>query len=258
MLGQEYEAFCHHSANSCPTEFGFADVGFVLDLTAAGTTYAALVIDSLWTLLVSLGIACTCCKRPLRTVKMTSKKNRVSAEQGAQEPPVSAPVASEAQLAEVAKDVSAELQKLELQTVSLDLMRRKIDLLKGLDFMGHKSEGGAGAFKDPVAAKQICAEAAIAIAAVNKQLKERGLKQVGLSIEGHSSGGSGDATLAKQTSMIRAKSTKSALKAALSGLEDLDAPPLESHGFGAEQPLKGFDDGGNYDQNRRVEFRITM
>jgi hypothetical protein len=254
QLGADYEAFCAAMAD-CPVDFGYADVGFILQLSSAGTTYAALIIDGLWTLLVSLGFTFTLC--PKRAPRAVKRPNRAKTTIVDTTPaPPAAPVATEAQLVEVEKDVAAELEQLKLQTVSLDLMKRKIDLLTKLEFNGHKHEGGAGSFKDPVAAKKIVDEAAIAIATVNKQLKERGLKQVGLSIEGHSSGGSGDTVLAKQTSLLRAKSTRDTLTAAFASLEN--PAPVESHGFGSERPLEGFNDGGNYIENRRVEFRITM
>jgi hypothetical protein len=119
--------------------------------------------------------------------------------------------------------------------------------------MGTKSAEGPGAFKDPDVAKKICGEAALALAIVNEKLVARGLKPVGLSIEGHSSM---DAGTAKQTSLLRARSTKDAISLALGSVHELTT--LQAIGCGAARPLEGFDDGGNHEANRRVEFRIIM
>ena len=161
--------------------------------------------------------------------------------------------ASEEDLAEIAKEAEGEISKLGLETVSLDLLRRKVNLLTSLEFMGTKSAQGAGAFKDPDVAKKICGEAALALATVNEKLAERGLKPVGLSIEGHSSY---DAGTAKQTSLLRARSTKDAISLALGSVGE--PTTLQAIGYGAARPLEGFDDGGNHEANRRVEFRIIM
>ena len=45
-------------------------------------------------------------------------------------------------------------------------------------------------------------------------------------------------------------------------LEDAAHTPngsvIRAEGFGASQKLPGYDDGGNYDQNRRVEITLVV
>jgi hypothetical protein len=242
----------------CPVSFGLPDLGFSLHLASAGITYTAMILDSASPVLAPL-ISPLAAFVAMALARL-HKKPKVKAPKAEPTKLATRPVGSEAQLEAVAKEAQADLDKLKLETVSLDLLQRKVNLLRSLEFMGSKSEGGAGAFKDPETAERVCAEAALVLATVNEKLASRGLKTVGLSIEGHSSA---DYGTAKEISLTRATSTKAAMHKALGSLEQekgrsLNPVRLESFGFGCERPLAGLDDGGNHEANRRVEFRIIM
>jgi hypothetical protein len=110
----------------------------------------------------------------------------------------------------------------------------------------------------------------------NKMLTERSLPVFGLTIGGHTSQDAKSAESSKETSFTRAKQVSMLIaeKLVTTGGEEY-APVLASIqetgkaklpgggtivtvGFGSTQRLPGFDDGGNYKENRRVEVKLLF
>jgi len=216
-------------------------------------------------------IALFCCKRSLR--ERPTKERAPEPEQEPSSPHVaslkSAPVASAEILAEVAKEAEAKLTAMGLEFVTLDLAARIVNLTNKLEFEGSKSVGGPGSFKDLEQANKACKEVAIALNTCNQILKARGYAPVGLSIEGHTSE---DYGTAKENSLLRSRTTMEAIGKALEDIEGTKSAAgllrlgrgkqvgqptiLNAVGHGSTKRLPGFDDGGNYAENRRVELLI--
>ena len=129
-------------------------------------------------------------------------------------------------------------------------------------------------WQDPEQANKACKEVAIALSTCNQILKARGYASVGLSIEGHTSEDLGSA---KKNSLLRSRTTMKAVGKALRDIEGKKSgllrksaagllrlgrgnpvahPALNAAGHGSTKRLPGFDDGGNYAENRRVELLI--
>lgn len=270
---QYVKEFCRQSEQNCPKPrlFKPGDLAFGLQLCSLFSTYVTCLYISLRAL-----IALYWCKRPLR--ERPTRERAPEPEQEPSSPHVaslkSAPVASAETLAEVAKEIEAKLTALGLEFVTLDLAARIINLTNKLEFEGSKSVGGPGAFKDPEQANKACKEVAIALSTCNQILKARGYASVGLSIEGHTSEDLGNASV---NSLLRSRTTMKAIGKALRDIEGKESgllrksaagllrlgrgrqvghPILNAVGHGSTKRLPGFDDGGNYAENRRVELLI--
>jgi len=196
--------------------------------------------------------------------------------------------ASEEQMREIARRANEAVQAMNLQNVELDVLERKIKLLFPIEFKGaggtqkNLNEGGAArpaaTFGDPARVEAILAEVARAVHLVNSMLLEEKLEPFSVLVGGHTS---------QTTAQSDAVSLSRAAAAAALLAEKLEelAPqeyagtaatirsdgeagrPIEARaasgsfirakGFGASQRLPGYDDGKNYDQNRRVEVTLT-
>jgi len=227
-------------AHNCPVEVPrveLGDVGRVLELIANAITWAMAV---LWLPLLHLKV-------------LPAKKVHPPKEKKALKWAVSVDT-----LTAVSKELDAELAKLGLSSVSLDVKTRMFTVDKPFEFMGSKSAEGAGAFKDPEAANKVAREIALALASCNKLLKKRGYPEFGLVVEGHASADFGSA---HENSTLRADSVMSAIRAAL--IDHMGARRgrkamrcLSSVGHGATRPLAEYSDGGNHPANRRVEIHL--
>jgi hypothetical protein len=284
----------------CPVEvpsIRVGDFGFGLQLVSAGLTWGMPVwplFPWAWAwawLLARLPKAPKKQPKQPKKVKVKEPPKPKPEKKAKEEKPkkVKKPVkriASSATLTQVAKEAEVMLAELQVTKVKLDLAARKLTLTESLEFQGHKSEGGAGAFTDPEAAHKVCHEVAVALKTCNDLLEERGFATLGLSVEGHTSVDTGTG---QQNSLLRATSTKNAIgqslikldamgKADLRGKSSHDlqkmigkvdsgkvvgakAHPvlskLVSVGYGASRPLDGYNDGGNHAANRRVEIHLT-
>ena len=129
--------------------------------------------------------------------------------------------------------------------------------------------------QDPSVAHKICSEAALIIQTCNNIIRVRKqepagrtLSVLGLSVEGHTSDASTaddiDKALASmQTSSKRARLAGDLIETYLRKIEDEEdenSQPafIVACGMGATRPLPGYDDGANYECNRRVEIRLLL
>jgi len=192
-----------------------------------------------------------------------------------QQPPAPPPentAPTEADLEMVAKEADAQLQQLDLGLVKLHVLERRIELLKSIDFHGsrRKAVGLQGAsLEDPVAVQQVCNETAVAIHVCNKVLETHGFKTFGLVVAGHTSGKwfkQQDVDVAGtpgyEISVNRAKTVLANLVCEIRKVSPTyqlqDEVRVEFRGYGCTQPMKGFDDGGNHAENRRVEINLLF
>jgi len=219
--------------------YSVGDIGFGFQLAAF---FYASILATLLSLRMWAAIA-------FRRIKGRQSETKV------EHVPKKAP--SEAEVTDILREATQVIQRLEIKSLSIDVANRKIALTESLEFQGSKQKGGAGVFKDPASALASCKEVAVALNAINSLLRERGCTQFGLSIEGHASADFGGA---KKNSSLRAQSTKHAISQALEAM-DSDTPQsgtlVRAVGYGAEKPLAGFNDGGNYAENRRVEINLV-
>jgi len=172
------------------------------------------------------------------------------------------------------------LAQLTLNCVKLSVVKKKIELLFPIEFVGAKSAGGTSgkyatpSLEDEATVRRICKEAAQALLVCNRLLVRKGFEPFGLSVRGHTSMQS---ETSQSTSFARAQLVATLLAEELGLLvndgscETLVASVAEtgkgnlpgggllvSEGHGATQPLPGFDDGKNYKENRRVEIAILL
>jgi len=186
-------------------------------------------------------------------------------------PEITAP--TEADLQMVAQEADAQLQQLGLGFVKLHVLERRIELLRSIDFHGSKTVSATGlqgaSLEDPVAVHQVCNETAVAIHVCNKVLETHDFKTFGLLVAGHTSGKwfKGDNvdvtdTPGYEISVNRAKAICDTLNEEISKVSptyQLQAEvQVESKGYGCTQPMKGFDDGANHVENRRVEIHLLF
>jgi hypothetical protein len=151
------------------------------------------------------------------------------------------------------------------QHVKIDMVLRLIQILKPIQFQGSKHELGVDAFADPALAQAICTDVATALQICNDMLVEEGLAPLGLVVEGHTSASLEGEAESERISGLRAlacgKAITGALKEANPCLGTIWGKPMEYaisfKGHGSKVRLKGFDDGGNYAENRRVEMRLV-
>ena len=150
--------------------------------------------------------------------------------------------------------------------VKLDVARRRIELLQPIKFQGSKHGDGAQ-YKFPRTAEAICKEVSIAYQICNDLLVSHGLEALGLCIEGHTSASINGHQESLEISTKRSSRCERSIKehtlARNTPRAHADAmwghaiETLISHrGYGSTQPLPGFDDGENYEENRRVEMRL--
>ena len=162
-------------------------------------------------------------------------------------------------------DRAQEMVEMLCQHVKLDMALRLIQILKPIHFQGSKHELGVDAFADPALAQAICTDVATALQICNDMLVEEGLAPLGLVVEGHTSASFEGEAESERISGLRAlacgKAITGALKEANPGLATIWEKPMEYaisfKGHGSKVRLKGFDDGGNYAENRRVEMRLV-
>jgi len=179
------------------------------------------------------------------------------------------------------------LRALNLKRVELDVKRRKIQLLYPLEFKGAHDDKQAmdshavqeAVFADPELADEIINEVAKAINLVNNLLASQHLHPFSILIGGHTSA---DTKGSERASLSRAVAAAALLAEHLAELAprqykgtaqqiredgkegrkiEAEAPngsAIRARGFGASQRLPGFDDGKNYEQNRRVEVKLTL
>jgi len=187
-------------------------------------------------------------------------------------PEITAP--TDADLRMVAQEADAQLQQLGLSLVKLHVLERRIEILKSIEFHGSKTVSAAGVEKgasleEPGAVQQVCNETAVAIHVCNQVLQAHDFKTFGLLVEGHTSGKWSlvqdvDVTdnPGYEISVNRAKAVCAILNEEISKVAPTyqlqDQVQVESKGYGCMQPLKGFDDGGNHEENRRVEIHLLF
>jgi len=150
--------------------------------------------------------------------------------------------------------------------VKLHMVARRIELLQPIIFYGSKHAQGVDVYKVPKTAEAICEEVAIALQICNDLLVEHGLPSLALCVEGHTSALIHTADESLTISTLRAKRCETSIKEhvrARQGTHKEDqmwGQPLDAMiihaGYGSTQPLPGFDDGGNHEENRRVEMRL--
>jgi hypothetical protein len=172
--------------------------------------------------------------------------------------------ATDAQLEDLGERAQQEVARL-CQYVSIDMAQRLIRILKPIHFQGSKHAGGVNVYLDPDLANAICAEVATALQICNDLLQQQGLAPLGLTVEGHTSASMNGHEESVRISSLRAmqceRSVSSALKTANPGVATLWGKPVDKvvsfEGKGSTVRLPGFDDGGNYAENRRVEMRLV-
>lgn len=151
--------------------------------------------------------------------------------------------------------------------VKLDMAKRRIILLEPIRFHGSRFEGGVDVFFDQALAKTICDEIAIAIEIVNDLLSTNDLAAFGLQLEGHTSASIHGQAESLNISTLRAKQCERAVKRYLTAKASKHRGEFKRwghalslliahRGWGDTRPLPGFDDGGNYVENRRVEVNL--
>ena len=131
----------------------------------------------------------------------------------------------------------------------------------------------AAPFSDRERAEKILNEVGLAINLVNTMLTAESFPPFSVLVGGHTSQTTDKSQL---VSMSRATSAAALLAEKLAAIApeeyegtadqiwvdgDAHTPKgsfIRAEGFGASQRLPGYDDGGNYDQNRRVEITLVV
>ena len=158
----------------------------------------------------------------------------------------------------------ARMKVLNLKHVRLDIAERKIELLSKIEFQGSKHLEGVDAFKDPPLAAAVLYEVSVAFRTCNEVLQEEALDEYDLAVQGHTSASiNGEAESLMISSMRSDKCARFLTRNILEQdpeFETRQACTIDdliwSRGFGSKFPLAGFDDGGNYEENRRVEIHL--
>ena len=174
--------------------------------------------------------------------------------------------ANSAQLEDVGAQAEAEVERL-CDFVRLRMKQRLIELLRPIRFYGSKHKEGVDVYVNILEAEQICKEVAIAFSICNNLLIDQGLLPIGLAVEGHTSASADGHAKSMRISTLRAEQCQRSLKHHLHAIqieagtmEKWGAPVdelIQHRGFGSTKPLPGFDDGENYEVNRRVEMRLV-
>lgn len=186
-------------------------------------------------------------------------------------PEITAP--TDADLRMVAQEADAQLQQLGLRLVKLHVLERRIEMLTSIEFHGSKTVSAAGlqgaSLEEPAVVHQICNETAVAIHVCNKVLEAHDFRTFGLLVAGHTSGKwfkhenvDVTDTPGYEISVYRAEAICAILNDEISKVAPTyqlqDQVQVESKGYGCTQPLKGFDDGKNHEENRRVEIHLLF
>jgi len=180
------------------------------------------------------------------------------------------------------------LNKMNLKRVKLDVRKRKISLLFPIEFQGAKDDVAhdrAGTalpeaqFVDPALAEEIITEVALSINHVNNLLAAEHLHPFSILVGGHTSIDTAHSVRASLSRSCAAaallaeklaelaprqyKGTADQIRADGEAGRDIEAQApngsaIRARGFGASQRLPGYDDGGNYEVNRRVEVKLTF
>ena len=179
--------------------------------------------------------------------------------------PEPTPVEAIATLEDIGIRAQQEVAKL-CKYVEIDMVQRLIKILKPIHFQGSKHAGGVDVYLDPPLAAAICKDVATALQICNDMLAQQGSAPLGLTVEGHTSASMNGHAESERISGLRAlqcaKSISGSLRDANPGAEAMWGKQIEkaiSHiGMGSTVRLPGFDDGGNYSENRRVEMRLVV
>ena len=179
--------------------------------------------------------------------------------------PEPTPVEPVATLEDIGIRAQQEVAKL-CKYVEIDMVQRLIKILKPIHFQGSKHAGGVDVYLDPPLAAAICKDVASALQICNDMLAQQGSAPLGLTVEGHTSASMNGHAESERISGLRAlqcaKSISGSLRDANPGAEAMWGKQIEkaiSHiGMGSTVRLPGFDDGGNYSENRRVEMRLVV
>ena len=165
----------------------------------------------------------------------------------------------------VQKEADAQLQ---LTAVELSVKSKMIKLLFPIEFSGTN-------FENSERVEKICTEVAQAISVCNQRLVAKGLMPFGLNVEGHTSQNAKSEEQSKKTSYQRATLVSTMIAQKLANVEGPTYNQLvadvqkegrgtmpsggivKSTGLGCTRKLAGFDDGGNYKENRRVEIHLV-
>ena len=152
--------------------------------------------------------------------------------------------------------------KRECEHVVLEMARLKIETLVPIQFYGSQHEEGVDVYFHPLVAEHICLEVAKAFAICNDVLQSHGLRPLGLSVEGHTSATPHGEQESLRISTRRALRCRGSIERHLRSLarphQERALRELISHcGWGCSRPLRAWDDGGNYELNRRVEMVLV-
>ena len=135
---------------------------------------------------------------------------------------------------------------------------------QSIGFIGlHGKAGEAVAFEDGPVATTVCHELAEQLHNLNHDAAQAGRPPYRMWVEGHVSAALHGKAHARKLSKQRASLCAAMIRARLLVLDaSLNAAHAEglvaAVGLGNEKPLPGFDDGGNYAENRRVEFHVQQ
>ena len=136
------------------------------------------------------------------------------------------------------------------------------------------SKAGTAAFADESMADATCAEIALTLSTCNRILTEMHLIPFGLLVEGHTSDSPHGLEVSLDISQERAAAfaghiaekltaygapANVAIEVRATGSGKLPSGALlMAKGYGSMRRLPGFDDGGNYHENRRVEIKLLV
>jgi len=157
--------------------------------------------------------------------------------------------------------------KLELNDCSGDGCSTEVEIgrmvpKEPLEFLGSKTDGGC-AFADTEKAEKMLKEVALVLHTANGMLEADSLKPWTLLIEGHTSKSQKGQKESIRISLGRAEACCVVLKSAMKELDSTKSTSqidklFSTEGHGDARPLAGFADGGNYPENRRVEFSLVQ
>lgn len=126
-----------------------------------------------------------------------------------------------------------------------------------------RSHGGANvdeaAFESESDASAVCGDIAQQMINIHRDQTSAGFVGCRLNVEGHTSAESHGHSFGVRLSRARARLCADLIKAKLRELdrkltEEQVSAMVKPLGFGNERPLPGYDDGGNYPENRRIQF----
>jgi len=185
-----------------------------------------------------------------------------------------APVVSAAELLQVA--AAAEKAVLQLlppiETVQIDVMKRTIDVLRPIEFVGVKSsrnvgensnsDEGSSTAADRDYVNKMCNEVAVVLGIFNDKLREMRRRPFGLLVGGHTSATLHSQEKSERLSLERAQIVADGIRRALVDVDperERGTPTvIVAKGFGSSRPLPNFADGKNHPENRRVELKVLV